>query len=120
MQMALFLECKIKRQICMNGRDLIFERYKVDKYEQVSNEIDKTVEARGIFHTTNSYIKSNDAEGARLVSKPQPMILMLYEDGSRVEKDDKVKIGNNVYKVVEKNDVNNLNIAYDISLELCL
>ena len=46
------------------------------------------------------------------------MILCLYEDGIRVGKDDKVEMQNNTYKVTGINDVNNLGVAFEISLEL--
>ena len=118
MQMTLFLANKIKRQIGTNGRELVFVKYKKDRFGQTSSEEETRVEAKGIFHTTNNYIKENDSEGARLISKPQPMILLMYDDGSKIDKDDKITLGENLYRVVEKKDVNNFGLVYDISLEL--
>lgn len=118
MQMTHCLANKIKRQIEMNGRMCTFIKYKKDRFGQTSSEEEGRVEAKGIFHTTNNYIKESDSEGARLISKPQPMILLMYDDGSKVSKDDTVTLGENLYRVVEKKDVNNFGIAYDVSLEL--
>lgn len=118
MQISLFLKNKIQRQLQLNGQDLIFIRYGIDEYKQVSDEVKESVVIRGLFHTTNSYIKNVDTEGARLVSKPQPMILALYEDGNKVQKDDEVEMQGHKYKVTALNDVNNFGIAIDISLEL--
>lgn len=118
MNMDLFLKHKIERQLQINGRDFVFKKYEIDQYNQVSDEVKEEIEIRGIFHTTNSYIKGNESEGARLVSKPQPMILMLYEDGVNLEKDDQTEINGNLYKIIDKNDVNNFGVAFDVSMEL--
>lgn len=115
---ALFLKSRVGRQIQYNGTSYEFTKYKVDKFGQTSNEIDSTIVVSGLFHTTNAYIKSSDSDGARLVSKPEPRILMLYEDGNTIAKDDEVEINGNKYKVVEKCDVNNFGVVFDVSLEL--
>lgn len=116
--MALFLKSKIARQIRSNGLRYCFIRYKVDNFNQLSDEVGKTFFVSGLFHTTNSYVKSDDSEGARIVSKQQPRMLVLVEDGRMLEKDDVVVINGNKYKVVEKSDINNFGIAFDVSLEM--
>lgn len=118
MQTSLFLKNKIQRQLQLNGQDLTFVRYGVDEYKQISDEVKESINIRGLFHTTNSYIKNADTEGARLVSKPQPMILALYEDGNKIQKDDEVEMQGRKYKVTASNDINNFGVAIDISLEL--
>lgn len=117
MQMALFLKNKINRQISINGCEYVFNRHKVDKYKQMSNEVLENIIIKGLLHTTNVYVKSNESENSRIVKKQQSMILTLYDDGIQIKKDDAVVIVGKVYKVVEKTDVNNLSVAFDISLE---
>lgn len=116
-QMALFLKSKITRQIQYNGSVYTFAKHIIDKFGQVSDEIGEEVTVNGIFHTVNSYIKNTDSEGARLISKPQPRMLMLVEDGSKIGKDDVVVINGNKYKVTGKEDVSNFGVAFDVSLE---
>lgn len=118
MQMALFLKNRISRQLELNGNKYTFVHYKVDEYKQLTDEVESSVEVVGLFHTTNSYIKESTGEGARIVSKPQPMMLMLFEDSEKLSKDDKVTIGSCIYKVVNKTDVNHFGVACDVSLEL--
>lgn len=118
MQMALFLKNKISRQLELNGSDYTFVQYKTDEYKQLTDEVEKSFVVRGLFHTTNSYIKETASEGARIVSKPQPMMLMLVEDGNKISKDNKVSVGDCVYKVVSKTDVNHFGVVFDVSLEL--
>lgn len=117
MRSTLFLSNKIKRSIKIEGRSFTFTRYGLDEYKQRSSVPEATVEVKGIYHTTNTYVKESNIEGARLKSKLQPMILMLYEDGAKLQQDDVVQIQQNTYKVVALNDVNNFGVAYDVSLE---
>lgn len=118
MQMALFLKNKISRRLALNGKEYVFAHYGVDEYRQVMDQPESCARVTGLFHTTNSYIKESTKDGARIVSKPQPMMLMLAEDGNLLSKDDKVTIGGCVYKVVNKTDVNHFDVVCDVSLEL--
>lgn len=113
-----FLENKIKRQIEFNGIEATFLKYKEDKYHQIIEDDYEEVKFMCIFHTTNTFVKSQVGEAAKTVSKPQPMILCLFEDGKDIQINDKLKLNDNEYIVVDKNNINEFNIAYDISLEL--
>lgn len=124
MQVQTFLRNKIKRQILWNGQDFVFKRYKQDEYHQMTDEVDQTFELRGVFHEGGGYggmlnQELYEREGSREVSKMKPMIICLYSDVSKqIQMDDRVQIGDEKYFVVEKNDVKNMNIAYEISLEM--
>lgn len=117
MQYSLFLKNKIQRQLALNGQDFEFYKSEKDKYGQPKLS-ESTIKIKGIFHQTSSFLKSEDSEGARITKKPQPMIMALYEDCLNIEKDDQLMISDNKYKVVGKTNVNNLNVAFDISLEV--
>ena len=119
MQATLFMKNKIARQIAINGQKFAFVRNKTDDYHQQLDEVKEVATISGIFHEATSYVKGTNSDGGRMVSKPQPMILTLRDDNSRLlEKDDKVTIGSNTYYVIEKYDIKNLGVAYDISLEV--
>ena len=119
MQTTLFMKNKITRQIAINGQKFAFVRNKVDDYHQQLDEVKEVATISGIFHEATSYVKGTNGDGGRMVSKPQPMILTLCDDNSRLlEKDDKVTIGSNTYYVIEKHDIKGLSVAYDISLEV--
>lgn len=119
MQVALFLKNKIARQIAINGRQFTFARFGLDEYHQRLETSEVIATIKGVFHETTSYIKSADSDTGRMVSKPQPMILTLCDNNSRLlEKDDEVVIGSNTYRLIAKRDVENLGVAYDISLEV--
>lgn len=123
MQVQTFLRNKIKRQILWNGQDFKFERLNVNEYHEVTDEIVETFNIRGIFHEAGGYggmlnIELYEREGSREFSKMKPMILCLYDEVSKqLSLDDRVTIGDDKYFVVEKNDIKNMHIAYEISLE---
>ena len=117
MRVEEFLKNKIIRQLKMNGRNFTFERYSEDKYHQRSDETTVIKSLVGLYHEGNTYIKANDAEGALLVKKNTPMILCLYEDGCEIDKGDIVIISDKKYSVVYKTNIQNFDIAFDISLE---
>lgn len=122
MQVEVFLRNKITRQINQNGQPLKFTRYKVNEYMEETQDVDKEFELNGIFHEGGGYggmlnIELYERDGARTITKMKPMVLCLYEDGVNLEMDDTVVISDNVYKVVAKNNVKNLNIVFDVSLE---
>lgn len=113
-----FLKNKVKRQIKQNGQKFIFIRYEEDEYHQVSEEEKEEICIEGLFHTTNTFVKANVSDGSVVRSKPQPMILTLFEDGSLIKINDEVQIGEENYKVIDVNNINAFNEVCDISLEL--
>lgn len=113
-----FLRNKVDRQIKINGQRFEFIRYEEDEFHQVSDEQSTIVILEGIFHTSNSYISQNTTDGGKTFAKPTPMILTLYEQGNMIKTNDMVIIEENKYKVVRTNNINDFNVAIDISLEL--
>lgn len=113
-----FLKNKIDRQIKLNGQGFEFKRYEEDEFHQISDEPTLSIELDGIFHTSNSYINQNTADGGKTFSKQQPMILTLYESGRDIKTNDMVIIEGKRYKVIRTNDINDFGVAIDISLEL--
>lgn len=116
---STFLRNKILRQIKYNGSIFEFKKYALDSYGQKTDTVGETIVIEGIFHETISQVKAlSETEGARVVSVPNSYILCLYEDANDIFLDDEVEINDEVYKVLNKVNVGNLNVAYDISLEL--
>lgn len=123
MQVSVFLKNKIVRQIKWNGQKFEFLRFKKNEYQESTEEVEKTFELNGIFHEGGGYggmlnIEMYGRDGGKTVSKMKPMILCLYEDGVNLDTDDVVFIGDYKYHIVEKSDIKNLKIAFEISLEV--
>lgn len=123
MLVETYLRNKIKRQIDWNGQEFEFLRYKQNEYHELTDEVEEQFLFKGIFHEGGGYggmlnIELYERDGARTVSKMKPMILCLYEDAKDLDMDDTVLIGDCRYLVVEKNDLKNMHIAFEISLEI--
>lgn len=124
MQVETFLRNKIKRQIEWNGQNFIFKRFVENEYHELQDNVGQTFEIRGVFHEGGGYggmlnFELYEREGSRELSKMKPMILCLYNDVSKELKlDDRVKIGDEEYYIIGKNDIKNMGIAYDLSLEV--
>lgn len=124
MQTETFFKNRIKRQILWNGQKFIFTRYGFNDYNEIDyTKVEKQFCFKGIFHDGGGYggmlnITLYERDGARTITKMKPMILALYEDAQDLKMDDVVQISNNLYKVVEKNDVKGMGIAFEISLEI--
>lgn len=123
LQAEVFFRNKINRQIQWNGQKFVFTRYKKNEYNELTDEVDCTFEMKAIFHDGGGYggmlnIEIYERDGGRSFTKVKPMILCLYEDGKDLIIDDEVHIGDDVYTVVEKNNIKNFNVAYEISLEV--
>lgn len=122
MEATLFLRNKINRHIQWNGQDFTFYRYAKNEYGELSTEIEREFNFRGVFHEGGGYggmlnIELYERDGARTVSKMKPMILCGYDDGKDLKIDDWADIGGVIYRIVGKQDVKNMNIAFEISME---
>lgn len=123
MEAVLFLKNKLDRHIEWNGQMLTFQRYAKNDYEELTDVVSEEFTFKGIFHEGGGYggmlnIELYERDGGRTPSKMKPMVLCRYEDGLNLEMDDFVKISNNIYKVVDKADVKNLGIAFEVSMEI--
>lgn len=112
---------KIKRNILMHGCEFTFIRKVADEFGEDTQEDTSIVTIDGLFHQSRGYIsQSSGSDDGRVIrSKPQPMILVLLDEYSElILSGDIVIYKNTKYRVTGKNNLNNLDIAYDISLEM--
>ena len=126
MQVETFLKSKINRLIQWNGQDFIFTRKQKNQYHEIVDDIETTIHIKGVFHDGGGYggmlnLTLYTREGSREYDKSKPMILCMVDDNSsQIIIDDEIQIRNAKYTVVDKVDVKNLGIAYEISLEQVL
>jgi len=126
MQVETFLKSKINRLIKWNGQDFVFTRKMKNQYHEIVDDTNFEIHIRGVFHDGGGYggmlnLELYTREGSREYDKSKPMILCLVDDdSSQIVIDDEVTIGKTPYTVVDKVDVKNLGIAYEISLEQVL
>ena len=111
---------KIKREIECHGSSYTAYRYKLDKNNEPTEEVEQVTTFGGLFHTEKGYISRNVSDGTTTKSKWQPKLLVSYEDGKSIKDGDLININNKTYKVVDKNNIQEYNIIYDISLEVII
>lgn len=123
MEASLFLRNKLYRHIEWNGQPFTFYRYAKNKYNELEvGTIEQEFAFKGLFHDGGGYggmlnFELYERDGARTITKMKPMILCKYEDGKNIVIDDAVFIAGIEYRMVEKNNVKNLDIAFELSLE---
>lgn len=110
----------VKREIKIHGNKYTFYRDNLDSYGENADGKNIVANVNGLFHVSKGYISKNVSDGAVTHSKGQPMLLITYEDSKDIKSDDYVIIGENKYKVIEKNNIQQYNIVVDVSLELVL
>lgn len=116
MKIQSFERNKISRLIRVQGIKYVFERPKLSEFKEPTGET-ITIELRGVFHQTTNHITVVGTESSSIKSKQSPAILALYDEAKGLKQDDIVVINGTKYLVTGLLDIENWNIAIDISLE---
>lgn len=114
---------KVEREIKTHGSAYSFERIPVDDYGEykLGEPREQVCTINGIYHISKGYITQTGTDASTVRSKGQPMILCVIDDNSKKIKNNDICFLNGAfYKVIEKNDIQNYGIIYDISLEVVL
>lgn len=114
---------KVEREIRTHGSAYNFERIPVDEYGEYKLEEprEQVCTVNGIYHISKGYITQTSADSSTVRSKGQPMILCVIDDNSKkIKNNDICFLAGAHYRVIEKNDIQNYGIIYDISLEVIL
>lgn len=123
MEATLFLRNKLKRHIDWSGQELTFYRSVKNEYGELTDEIEQEFSMKALYHDGGGYggmvnIEILERDGGRTFTRMKPMVMCLYEDGIDIQTDDWIIISENRYRVVDKLDIKNLNVVFEISLEL--
>ncbi|MBC5689780.1 hypothetical protein H8S37_12715 [Mediterraneibacter sp. NSJ-55] len=91
-------------------------------YREVENEFHEPVgtqiigDFRGLFHEANGYLGVSIVEAGKIYTAKQPMFLMAYT--ADIEKQDILEIAGRRFRVTGLDDLGNLGLFMDISLEV--
>lgn len=116
MREYLFLKNKIQRQIDWNGQEFTFIHMGENPYHRPTEPEEITL--KGVYHQSSSYEQKNSTDATIISSKPKPMILCLYEDGKDIQAQDTVSINGKDMIVSGVDNIQELNVALQISLEV--
>ena len=117
MYQAEFQRNKVKRLIISQGQEFSFNRPGKNEFGEPTGTAE-TVKIKGVYHESIGYVTRTSSEGSRVRSKPSPMILALWDDGSKVKLNDSLLLQGKEYKVVGVKDVGESKVVADISLEV--
>lgn len=118
---------KIRHLIQRHGVEYGFIRSKKDGFDQPvlddnGNPIaDEPLSVMGIFHESGSNFSLMTSEAAQVQSKPVPAVLAMWEQGKEVAVNDRLTVPPDCgiwYKVTAVNDIGNVQLFADISLEV--
>lgn len=127
MRIPKLQENKIKQLIKRHGVDYQFERAKKDDFNQPILDaegnpvIEKVAEVSGVYHETGSNFVFITTDSAKVQSKPSPAIIAMMDRANSLKMDDQVTVppgSDKRYKVVSVNDLGNVGLFADISMEL--
>lgn len=111
---------KIKIEINRHGSMYFVLRKELDEYKEDTGKT-KTVDCvKGLFHVNKGYTSRMVDDGSNVRTKGQPMLLVAYDDLCCINIGDIVCINDKKYVINEINNVGEMNIVCDLSLEVIL
>lgn len=112
---------KVLREIKVHGMDYTFFKRMSDEYgEPIQDKIEVVALKKGLFHISKGFISKKVSDGTSVHGKGQPKLLMSFDDSKEINIDDFFRTSGNIYRVVEKNNIQNYDIVTDLSLELVI
>jgi len=108
---------KVKRLLKVQGQEFVFDRYKVNDFNEPTDETDSQIKLIGVYHETVSYQQKTAADGSVIQSKASPMILCQWEDALQLRTTDKLRFNDHTYIIGGIKNIGEANIVADISLE---
>ena len=110
---------KLLRFIKSQGQVYTFVAYGQNQFGEPSG-IKTSLDIPGVYHETQGYVSGSASDGSNIKTKPNSLIMCLSEDCVGLSRNMVTTIGDKRYKVVDLRNVNNLDVACDISLEVIL
>ncbi len=107
---------KVAQAIKTHGSSFTFARPAVNEFGEPTDGGTK-IKIRGLYHTTHSFVSTSGTQGSTTRSKRSPLILALMEDGAKIQTGDTLIYQGRKYTVTEVQNVSEMNICTDISLE---
>ncbi len=111
---------KVQREIKMHGSDFAVKRNKIDEYKEPTGEQETITTFRGLFHISKTFQTRTVKDGTVTRTKGQPMVLADYSDVGEMRNGDVIEYNGLEYTVADVNNVEQMNIIADISMELII
>lgn len=111
---------KLRRLLGTSGKLYEFKRKGTNAYNEPTEEETIVAVIRGVYHETYARVTVVLQESSKIRSMPQPTILCLWDDyvASGLTVGDELTIGPNKYTLQGAVNVQKMDVAADITLEL--
>lgn len=105
---------QICRTLERHGQQCSFSREVENKFHEKAWE-EGRLKCRGLFHEANGFLNVSLVEAGKVRTQKEPKLLIRFTKD--VHKNDKVTVGDSAYKVIGIDDLGNLHLCLDLSLE---
>ena len=105
---------RLKRAMEIQGEECIFSRQSENEFHEMQGETE-TIKCRGLFHEASGYMNVSIAEAGKIYAKREPKLLVIYQEN--IIKGNLVNIDGSKYQVTGIDDLGNLHLCLDLSLE---
>ncbi|MCD2492735.1 hypothetical protein LQE92_08850 [Lacrimispora sp. NSJ-141] len=106
---------QLKQAIKCRGMDCSFIRQGENEFHEPVGEVE-VLSCRGLFHEANGFLNVSLIESGKVYTKKESKLLVLYH--AELQKEDTVLIEGVRYKVIGIDDLGNLHLCLDLSLEV--
>lgn len=117
MRNTQFQEAKLKRLIALQGEDFTILRDTLNELGEPDGGESEVVSFRGIWHEANSYVTTTKGDAATVRSKSSPQILAMFDSVKDAKQGDFLRVGDKRYNVTGMDNLTQLGVAADMSLE---
>lgn len=112
---------RVQQAIAWNGHVYEFFRHEMNEYGEKNGEEKEVARICGFFHNGSSnHVAVFVSEAASVITKETPYIMTEWRDAKKLQLDDGVRINGTLYKVTGIQNIHELNLIGEVSLEVVL
>ena len=105
---------KLKRAMELHGKDCVFGRQGENEFHEPQGEYG-IAKCRGLFHEASGYLGVTIVEAGKTYSGREPKLLIIFRED--IIKGDILDIDGIKYQITGIDDLGNLHLCLDLSLE---
>lgn len=111
---------QLEQALARHGKDIYMKRVPLNAYNEPDGEPVPVCLIRGIIHSSSNYITLLTSEGAQVQTKPTHRILCAWSEVTLLRQGDLTTIGDKDYKVNGVENMQDLGLFAEVSLEVVL
>lgn len=104
----------LQQAVTRRGMDYIITRHEENEFHEPERE-KEVLQCPGLFHEANGYLGVSLVDAGKIYTQKEPKILIIYTGG--ILKGDMITDGRRNFKITGIDDLGNLHLCLDLSLE---